>query len=92
MAVNKKELFDRYKNLLRDPNTMLSYDQNGQSQLLTCLMGCLDVKNADEINIKPYEFLLKLFFDSNIRIAFKRDHFTNVLEVFFVILPEKTSI
>ena len=77
---------------MEDPNTMLSYDQNGQSQLLTCLMGCLDVKNADEINIKPFELLSKLLFDSNTKITYKREHFTNVLEVVFVMLTEKASI
>ena len=65
---------------------MLSYDQNGQSQLLTCLMGCLDV------NLKPFEFLLKLLFNSHTKIAFKREHLTNALEVVFVKLDEKSSI
>ena len=77
---------------MEDPNRMLSYDQNGQSQLLTCLMGCLDIKNAGEINIKPFELLSKLYFDSKIRIALKREHLTNVLEVVFVMLTEKASI
>ena len=55
-------------------------------------MGCLDVKNADEINIKPFELLSKLLFDSNTKITYKREHFTNVLEVVFVMLTEKASI
>ena len=71
---------------------MLSYDQNGQSQLLTCLMGCLDVENADEIDCKPFEFLLKLLFNSHSKIDFKREHFTNPLEGVFVKLVEKSSI
>jgi len=71
---------------------MLSYDQNGQSQLLTCLMGCLDVENAVEIDSKPFEFLLKLFFNGQMKIAFKREHFTNVLKCVFVTLDEKISI
>jgi len=71
---------------------MLSYDQNGQSQLLTCLMGCLDVENADKIDLKPFEFLSKLLFNSHSKIAFKREHFTNVLKCVFVKLDEKSSI
>ena len=77
---------------MEDPNTMLSYDQNGQSQLLTCLMGCLDVENADEIDLKPFEFLLKLLSNSHSKIAFKKIHFTNALEGVFVTLDEKSSI
>ena len=71
---------------------MLSYDQNGQSQLLTCLMGCLDVENADEIYLKPFEFLLKLLITSHMKIVFKREHLTNALECVFVKLDEKSSI
>ena len=71
---------------------MLSYDQNGQSQLLTCLMGCLDVENADEIDCKPFEFLLELLFNSHTKIAFKREHLTNSLECVFVQLDEKSPI
>ena len=71
---------------------MLRYDQNGQSQLLTCLMGCLDVENADEIDCKPFELLLKLLFNSHSKIDFKREHFTNPLEGVFVKLVEKSSI
>ena len=71
---------------------LLSYDQNGQSQLLTCLIGCLDIENTDDIDIKPFELISKLYFDSNIKIALKREHFTNVLEVVFVMLTEKASI
>ena len=97
MAVNghlefEFRVFDKYKHLLEDPNTMLSYDQNGQSQLLTCLMGCLDVENADKIYLKPFEFLLKLLLNSHIKIVFKRVHLTNALECVFVKLDEKSSI
>ena len=68
---------------------MLSYDQNGQSQLLTCLMGCL---NADKIDAKPFEFLLKLLFNCHMKIVFKREHLTNTFECVFVKLDEKSSI
>jgi hypothetical protein len=84
--------FDKYKHLLEDPNTMLSYDQNGQSQLLTCLMGCLNVENADKIDCKPFEFLLKLLFNSHSKIAFKKMHFTNALYGVYVKLDEKSLI
>jgi hypothetical protein len=55
-------------------------------------MGCLDVENADEIDCKPFEFLLKLLFNSNSKIAFKKMHFTNALNGVFINLDEKSLI
>ena len=81
--------FNDYNYLLEDPNRLLGYDQNGQSQLLTCLKGCLDKSDEKKIDLKPFEFLLKLLYNSNQNNASIREHMTNVFEVVFVWLPEK---
>ena len=88
-----ESIYEEQKNLLEDPNTFLSYDQNGQSQLATSLYGFIE--EAKQLkpnpNIKTFEILLDLFICGPSSVSQKRIYLTIALYPVFSKLPEKVS-